>query len=279
METFSTRGFEIKKNLLKKILNLRTTSELYSSTALSKQEVVATWILIDGLKVFEGTQHGFVGNVGIKTYIPSNLKNYVNESKDLDVAVKNIKTISKKYKVVEEALTDGVRYTHRGIEIVYSPFRFFKINIPQFQIGWIVYDTIDVFTPEVGIGPIPLKEEDFKKIEYIEYLPVFPLSLLISTHINPAAFTYERLKRGLLAAIYNPIKIDEIEQKLEESIEVTKKLGRGFQYREGFGKASRECYKVEKKIEKIISRNKIGKENIENARKICKLLEKLYERF
>jgi hypothetical protein len=58
-----------------------------------------------------------------------------------------------------------------------------------------------------------------------------------------------------------------------------KKLGRDSQYREGFGKLSRECYKVEKKIEKIISRNKIGRENIENARGICKLLEKLYERF
>ena len=78
------------------------------------------------MKVFEGTQYGFVGNVGIKAYIPPELKNYVNESKDLDVAVKNIKTISKKYKVVEEALTDSIRYTHRVIEIVYSPFRFLK---------------------------------------------------------------------------------------------------------------------------------------------------------
>ena len=205
------------------------------------------------MKVFEGTQHGFVENVGIKAYISPELKNYVNESKDLDVAIKNIKTISKKYKVVEEALTDSIRYTHRVIEIVYSPFHLFKINIPQFQIGSTMYDIIDAFTPEVGVGLIPLKKEDFKKLYILDIFLFFLfhfLSLLISTHINPAAFTYVGFKRCLLVAIYNSIKIYEIKQKLEEDIEVMKKLGRDSQYRVGFGKLSRECYKVEKKLKK-----------------------------
>jgi hypothetical protein len=112
-----------------------------------------------------------------------------------------------------------------------------------------VYDIIDAFTPEVGVGPIPLKKKTLKNCIYWISSSSSPFTL-IPTHINPAAFTYVGFKRCLLAAIYNPIKIDEIKQKLEEDIEVMKKLGRNSQYREGFGKLSRGCYKVEKKLKK-----------------------------
>jgi hypothetical protein len=272
-------GSEIKRKSIKELLSFPPISQVYSSTALSPQEAIAAWIL-NKLKIFSRCEYGYIGNVGIKSYIPRELRPYVNESKDLDIALKNIECIPEEYEITEQPLIDKIKYTHQGIEIIYSPFYFFKISIPSFQIGQIQYEVIDIFTPKVGIGPIPLEEEDFRGIRYIGYLPVLPLSLLISSHINPAAFTSERLRRALIAAIYNPVEIDRIQQKLEKSEEKMEKLGRGYQYRKELGRVSRECFRVERRIvEKIISRNKSGERNVENAREICKLLEKLYERF
>jgi hypothetical protein len=273
------KGFEIKKRSMKKLLLYPPISQVYSSTALSKQEVIATWIVKE-LGIFEGTNYGYVGNVGIKAYIPENLRPYVNLSKDLDVALEEIRKISKKYEIIKEQLIDKIQYTPQGLKISYSPFYFFKLLIfPPFQIDSIEYGTIDIFTPEVGIGPIPLEREDFRKIRYKGYLPILPLEVLISSHINPAAFTYERSRRALFAAAYNPCEMDYIWQKLEKSIEIMKRLEKDHQYRKELRKTCIECYKVERRVEKLISRKKTGIENIENAREICELLKKLYERF
>ena len=62
-----------------------------------------------------------------------------------------------------------------------------------------------------------------------------------------------------------------MEQKLEKSKEVLRKLGKDRQYIEELGKVSRECFRVERKVIKLISKYNIGNENVENAREICKL--------
>jgi hypothetical protein len=278
MNVSLVKGFEIKRKSRKKLLSYPPLSQVYSSTALSKQEVIATWIISE-LGIFRDTNYGYIGNVGIKAYIPKDQKPHVSGSKDLDVALEEIKKVPKKYEIIKKPLIDKIICTHQGLKINYSPFFLFIMSIPPFQIDTINYETIDIFTPEVGIGPIPLEKEDFRKIIYKEYLPILPLEVLISSHINPLAFTSERAIRALFAAVYNPSEKDYIQEKLEKSIEVMKKLGKDFQYRKELERVSRECYKVERRVEKLISRKKTGIENIENAREICELLKRLYERF
>ena len=273
------KGFEINKGSMKKLLLYPPISQVYSSTALSKQEVIATWIVKE-LGIFEGTNYGYVGNVGIKAYIPKDQKPYVRGSKDLDVALEEIEKVSKKYEIIKKRPINKIICTHQGLKINYSPFFLFIMSIPPFQIDSINYETIDIFTPEVGIGPIPLEKEDFRKIRYKGYLPILPLEVLISSHINPAASTFERLRRALFAAAYNSCEMDYIWQKLEKSIEIMKKLGKDYQYRKELRKICIKCYRVERKVIELISRKKSGKENVENVREICELLKKkLYERF
>ena len=57
------------------------------------------------------------------------------------------------------------------------------------------------------------------------------------------------------------------------------RLSIGYQYKKELEKVSRECFRVERKVTELISKYyKSGSDNksAENARKICKLLRKLY---
>jgi hypothetical protein len=247
MGKFLIKGFEIDESMLERLLTHPEISQVYSSTALSKSETVATWI-IGRLGILEGIDHSYAGNVGIKSHISKDLKPFVNKSYDLDIALENIEKITKKYKITitKDRLIDEVRYGHYRMEITYSVFNVYRIPIPTFQIGSIEYRIIDAFTPETGIGPIPLENEDFRRIKYIGYLPVLPLEVLIPSHINPKAFTYERAKRALFAAATNSIDIDYIQQKLERSKEIMNRLGIGYQYKKELKKVSRECFRVER---------------------------------
>ena len=74
------------------------------------------------LGLLEGTNYGYVGNVGIKSYIPEGLELFVNRSHDLDIALENIEGIRKKYKITKDRLIDEVKYCHYRIEIIYSDF-------------------------------------------------------------------------------------------------------------------------------------------------------------
>jgi len=278
MVKFLIKGFEIDRSMLKKLLTHPDISQVYSSTALSPEEAVATWIIKE-LGLLEGINYGYAGNVGIKPYISEDLKLFVNRSHDLDIALENIEEVRKKYKIEKDRLIDEVKYGHYRIEITYSVFNVYRIPIPTFQIGSIEYRIIDCFTTETGIGPIPLKKEDFRKIKYIGYLPVLPLEVLIASHINPRAFTYERARRALFAAATNYIDTHYVQQKLEESKERMSRLGIGYQYKKELEKVSRECFRVERKVTELISKYyKSGSDNksAENARKICELLKKLY---
>jgi hypothetical protein len=278
MTKFLIKGFEIDRSMLKKLLTHSDISQVYSSTALSPEETVATWI-IKKLGILEGTNYGYIGNVGIKSYIPEDLKLFVNRSHDLDIALENIEGIPKEYKIIKDRLIDKVKYGHYRMEITYSVFSVYRIPIPTFQIDSIEYRIIDAFTTETGIGPIQLKKEDFRKIKYIGYLPVLPLEVLIPSHINPKSFTYERARRALFAAATNYIDIHYAQQKLEESKEIMDRLGIGYQYKKELKKVSKECFRVERKVTELISRyykSDTDNESVENARKICELLRKLY---
>ena len=45
MVKFLIKGFEIDRSMLKKLLTHSDISQVYSSTALSPEEAVATWII------------------------------------------------------------------------------------------------------------------------------------------------------------------------------------------------------------------------------------------
>ncbi len=279
MTKFLIKGFEIDRSMLKKLLTHPDISQVYSSTALSPEEAVATRIIKE-LGILEGINCGYAGNVGIKSYMSQHLKQFVDRSHDLDIALENIEEISKEYKITKDFLIDEAKYGHYRVEVIYSVFNVYRIHIPPFQIGSIEYRMIDAFTTETGIGPIPLEKEDFKKIKYIGYLPVLPLEVLISSHINPRAFTNERARRALFAAATNQIDIHYVQQKLEKSKEIADRFGIGYQYKKELKKVSGECFRVERKVTKLISKyykSSSDNENVENARSICKLLERLYE--
>jgi hypothetical protein len=275
----------IRGRLIKKYSSQHPLSIILKETALSKKEVIATWILykldiFSNIPLYEnGCNYGYIGNIGIKSHISPELKLYVSSSNDIDVAVPSVNYFKNSYKK-KERLVDRViarkevlSYTY---EIVYSPFEVYRLLIPPIQIGYREYREIDVFDVETGIGPISLSKEDFKKCKNIEYLHSSSIEMQIATHLNPLAYTHERGKRAFLATISTPdIDYDVIQQKIEESVDRIRKVGISlFQYKEGFGRISRKCIEVERKF---IKRKNITKRyHIENWITLKQLLEKLY---
>jgi hypothetical protein len=274
----------IGRKLIKKYSSQHPLSTILQGTALSKKEVILTWILYN-LDIFSnvpiygnGCNYGYIGNIGIKFHISPELKLYVSSSNDIDVAVPSVnyfKNSLYKERLVDRVIArkDGFIHTY---EIVYSPFEVYRLLIPPIQIDYGEYREIDVFDTETGIGPIPLSPEDFRKCKKIEHLHSLPLETQIATHINPLAYTHERGKRAFLATISAPnIDYDVIQQKIEESVDRIRKVGISlFQYKEGFGRISRKCIEVERKF---IKRKDITQRyHIENWIKLNQLLEKLY---
>jgi hypothetical protein len=269
----------IGKRLIKKISSQPPVSTVLHSTALSRKEAIATLLIYD-LGYLSNVPYGYVGNIGIKSFILSEFKPYVNASYDLDVAVKNINQLGKLERRKENML-DGIKRKQEGLsckyEIVFSPFEVYRVPFPSFQIGYDEYRELDPFDIETGIGPVPLHPEDFERCKTIEYLRSLPLEIQLATHLNPLAYTSERGKRAFLATVSaSSIDHDAIRQRLEESGDKVKRVGIPLsQYKDGFRKVERGCREIEKKFRK--NRKVIEESYLENWKILCKLVGNLYE--
>ncbi|MFZ8829934.1 MAG: hypothetical protein ACO2OO_00555 [Candidatus Aenigmatarchaeota archaeon] len=267
----------------KEILSQPQLLFILKKTALSKVEAIETWMLYKLGILGDDVCYGYIGNVGIKTFILPKLKLYIDTSYDIDVAVPSV-SYFKNLEIKKERLIDEIIHKQYGFsykyEIVYSPFEVYRILIPPFQIGHVECREVDGFDKTTGVGPIPLSDEDFKKRKKIEYLTSLPLETQLAAHINPKASNYERENRAFFASIsVDNIDYDAVQQKLEESTDVVRKAGIPLNpYKEGFRRISRECEVIERKFEKKLTKEyKEYKDNIENWRKIIKLLNILYE--
>jgi hypothetical protein len=268
---------------MKEILSQYPLSVISHKTALSKVEMISTWIL-HKLGIFgDDVCYGYIGNVGIKFFILPKLKLYIDTSYDIDVAVPSV-SYFKNLEIKKERLIDEIIHKQYGFsykyEIVYSPFEVYRILIPPFQIGYVECREVDGFDETIGIGPIPLSDEDFQKRKKMEYLTSLPLETQLATHINPIAYNSERGRRAFFASVsVDNIDYDAVQQKLEESIDRVRKAGIPLnRYKEGFRRISRECEVIERKFEKKLTKEyKEYKDKIENWRAIRRLSIILYE--
>lgn len=253
-------------------------SSLLTSTALSRVEALATYILQTSYPYLT-LYH--VGNVGVKSHIHSEFKKYVNTSIDLDASVREIEEIKKiDPEPKKDKLIDGIVIVREGLdsryEYKYSRFECWRVRIPSIQLGKIEYREIDIFTEDTGIGPIPLEKYDFKNAIRKEYLYTLPPSVQVATQINPCAFTPERGKRAFFLVLSTEIDWDYTQQKLEESIERVKKVkGDLLNYRIGFEEVGKKIRDIGRRFEKRLKTKEIGVQ--ERLEELYNLFVRLYQ--
>jgi hypothetical protein len=261
--------------LINRLSSMPQLSEILRTTALSKIEVIATWV-ISQTSILSGIAHAYIGNVGIKMFISPDFRAYVDGSRDLDVIVKDIKTLEP-LGVRKERLFSRWRREKMGMSFLYvpeySPFAVYKLSIPSFQVGSTEYRELDVFCGEVG--PISVHEDDFKRGKKVGYLSSASLTLLIASHINPLAYTYERGKRAFFAAISSEnLDHEAIQLRLEESVEVVKREGISISsYKSGFERVSKKLKMIGNRYRK--SKNIDEKGYVDNWERLCELIAKL----
>jgi hypothetical protein len=261
------------------ILSYPKVSAVLKSTALSEKEAIAGWLIL-GFGILKKATYGYVGNVGIKLNIPNKYKNYVNVSKDLDIAVLDINSLENVEGIEKRKLFDRIKKRRVILsymyERIYSPFDVYRVDISPFQIGDTEYREIDVFTPETGIGPIKIYKEDFENGKKVEYFTSLNINTIIASQINPLGYDNERIKRVFFASIsdQHPFDIEYIKQKLEGSIDSIKKVGISLiEYKNGFVRVQKICNYVKKRFENRVG----GERNLENFNSLINLLEKMYE--
>jgi hypothetical protein len=254
-------------------------SKLHKDTALSGTEVFVSSLLDEDLL----KKASFVGNIGIKTYIPSKFRNCINHSKDIDMATKSVKDFSDK-EIIRDRLTDSIKIKlgHSKIQtdVRLSPFEVYRVLMStSIQVGTVEYREIDLFTMETGIGPIPLNNYDFKKRVFLTNFSVLPIELQIASHTNPLAYDDERVKRALFAILSNEsTEIEYIEQKFLDSCERVKRIKvdredyRLENYKSGFNKVAKKIERLWKKYSKKIEGYDINEDSLN---KFIKLLYKI----
>jgi hypothetical protein len=270
----------ISRSLYHKIASQSIVSKVLEETALSKGEVVATWT-INELGILKGSIYGYVGNIGIKSFIHSSYRPWINLSYDIDLAVSSISNFEG-FRIKKERLIEKEKRI-RGIvsnnyEIVHSPFEAYILLIYPIKISsHIELEKLDIFDIETGIGPISLYEEDFIKRATIGYIHSLPLETQLATHISPLTYNGERIKRAFFASVSNDnIDLNYLQQKLEESVDRIRSVGLSLnKYKKGFEEVAKGCEVVEAKFRKRVLEDHTH--NIENWREIVRLLFRLSE--
>lgn len=204
----------------------------YVPTALSKKEVEGISLV---RRVLEYLQHdsykngAYVGNVAIKSHIPSKFKNKMNTSDDVDIVFfgslseddleEKLLGFQDDLKVEKSKLIDGKRILYSSLseprgKITYSPFSVIHIESGDFR--------IDLFDYNTGIGPIPINVEDKESIDIKHGLQVMNLGYLLATNLNPKAITTERMNRVgyMLNENMNTVKHNEtFRRKITEALQ------------------------------------------------------------